>query len=77
MPYRSIKALPAQFKGYSQHGQRAAFHAFNNAYKEYSGNEHLAFATAHHAAQQADALNPITSRGPRVAPVRPREPFAE
>jgi cation transport regulator len=54
MPYKSISDLPkAQVQKYSAHQKKAFFEAFNNAYKEYGGDESKAFAVAHHAAQQA------------------------
>jgi cation transport regulator len=54
MPYRTIADLPkAQVDQYSEHQKQAFLKAFNNAYDEYGGDEHRAFAVAHHAAQQA------------------------
>jgi len=54
MPYRSTKDLPeAQVDQYNEHQKEAFLKAFNNAFKEYGGDEHRAFAVAHHAAKQA------------------------
>ena len=54
MPYRSIEDLPrAQVDQYNEHQKEAFLKAFNNAFKEYGGDEHRAFAVAHHAAKQA------------------------
>ena len=54
MPYRSINDLPqAQVDQYNEHQKEAFLKAFNNAFKEYGGDEHRAFAVAHHAAKQA------------------------
>lgn len=54
MPYRSIEDLPqAQVDQYNEHQKQAFLKAFNNAFKEYDGDEHRAFAVAHHAAKQA------------------------
>lgn len=54
MPYKSISELPqAQVQKYTQHQKKAFLEAFNNAYREYDGDESRAFAVAHHAAQQA------------------------
>ena len=54
MPYRSISDLPqAQVDQYNEHQKEAFLKAFNNAFKEYGGDEHRAFAVAHHAAKQA------------------------
>lgn len=56
MPYRSIDDLPkAQVDQYNEHQKHAFLKAFNNAFKEYNGDEHRAFAVAHHAAKQAGA----------------------
>jgi len=56
MPYRSIEDLPqAQVDQYNEHQKQAFLKAFNNAFKEYGGDEHRAFAVAHHAAKQAGA----------------------
>ena len=53
MPYRTIEDLPrAQVDQYSEHQKEAFLKAFNNALDEYGGDEHRAFAVAHHAAQQ-------------------------
>ncbi len=54
MPYSSVSDLPkAQTDQYSPHQKEAFLKAFNNAYKEYGGDESRAFAVAHHAAKQA------------------------
>ncbi len=54
MPYRTIEDLPkAQVDQYNQHQKEAFLKAFNNAFREYGGDEHRAFAVAHHAAKQA------------------------
>jgi cation transport regulator len=54
MPYNSISDLPkAQTDRYSDHQKRASLGAFNNAYEEYGGDEHRAFAVAHAATKRA------------------------
>lgn len=54
MPYRTIEDLPpAQVQHYNEHQKQAFLKAFNNAFREYDGDEHRAFAVAHHAAKQA------------------------
>ena len=54
MPYKSISDLPqAQTDQYSAHQKEAFLKAFNNAYKEYGGDESRAFAVAHAAAKRA------------------------
>lgn len=54
MPYKSINDLPQeQVQKYTTHQKEAFLEAFNNAYKEYDGDESRAFAVAHHAAKQA------------------------
>ena len=54
MPYRTIADLPkAQVDQYDEHQKEAFLKAFNNALDEYGGDEHRAFAVAHHAAKQA------------------------
>ena len=54
MPYRTIADLPqVQVQHYNEHQKEAFLKAFNNAFKEYGGDEHRAFAVAHHAAKQA------------------------
>lgn len=64
MPYRTNGDLPkAQTKQYTTHGKSAFRQAFNNAFKEYNGDEGTAFAVAHHAAQQAQA---VKIHAPRV-----------
>ncbi|HEX3219517.1 MAG TPA: cation transport regulator [Candidatus Limnocylindria bacterium] len=59
MPYNSISDLPeAQTDQYSTHQKHAFLEAFNNALKEYDGDESRAFATAHAAAQNAPREEP-------------------
>jgi cation transport regulator len=54
MPYRTVDELPkAQTDQYNEHQKRAFLEAFNNAYSEYGGDEHRAFAVAHAAAKRA------------------------
>jgi cation transport regulator len=54
MPYRTVEDLPkAQTDQYNPHQKEAFLKAFNNAYKEYAGDEHRAFAVAHSAAKKA------------------------
>ncbi len=54
MPYNSIDELPEkQTDQYNAHQKRAFMKAFNNAVKEYDGDESTAFAVAHKAAKQA------------------------
>jgi cation transport regulator len=54
MPYNTIADLPqAQTDQYNAHQKHAFLEAFNNAYKEYGGDEHRAFAVAHAAAKRA------------------------
>ena len=54
MPYQSIADLPkAQTDQYNEHQKKAFLEAFNNAYREYNGHEHRAFAVAHSAAKRA------------------------
>jgi len=54
MPYRSVEDLPqAQTDQYNPHQKKAFLEAFNNAYKEYGGDESRAFAVAHAAAKKA------------------------
>jgi cation transport regulator len=54
MPYHSIADLPkAQTDQYTEHQKEAFLKAFNNAYDEYGGDEHRAFAVAHAAAKRA------------------------
>ena len=53
MPYKSVSDLPeAQTDQYSAHQKEAFLKAFNNAYKEYGGDESRAFAVAHAAAKR-------------------------
>jgi cation transport regulator len=54
MPYNSVDDLPkAQTDQYNAHQKKAFLEAFNNAYQEYGGDEHRAFAVAHAAAKRA------------------------
>jgi cation transport regulator len=54
MPYNSVEDLPkSQVDQYNEHQKHAFLKAFNNAYKEYNGDEHRAFAVAHSAAKNA------------------------
>ena len=54
MPYSSLADLPkAQTDQYNEHQKRAFLEAFNNAFREYHGDEHRAFAVAHAAAKRA------------------------
>jgi cation transport regulator len=54
MPYRTVADLPkAQTDQYNPHQKKAFLEAFNNAYDEYHGDEHRAFAVAHAAAKKA------------------------
>ena len=54
MSYNSIDDLPkAQTDQYNDHQKQAFLKAFNNAYEEYGGDEHRAFAVAHAAAKRA------------------------
>jgi cation transport regulator len=54
MPYQSISDLPqAQTDQYSTHQKEVFLKAFNNALKEYGGDESRAFAVAHAAAKKA------------------------
>ena len=54
MPYNVISDLPkAQTDQYTEHQKHAFLKAFNNAYDEYGGDEHRAFAVAHAAAKKA------------------------
>lgn len=56
MPYRTVSDLPkAQTDQYNPHQKEAFLKAFNNAYDEYRGDEHRAFAVAHAAAKKAGA----------------------
>jgi len=43
----------SQVDQYNEHQKHAFLKAFNNAYKEYNGDEHRAFAVAHSAAKNA------------------------
>ena len=52
MPYKTIDDLPkAETDQYSAHQKEAFLQAFNNAYKEYRGDEQHALAVAHADAQ--------------------------
>ena len=63
MPYHSIEDLPkAQTDQYSEHQKEAFLKAFNQAYEEYAGDEHRAFAVAHAAAKRAGEKTAQTSR---------------
>src|SRR5499427_717470 len=63
MPYHSIADLPkAQTDQYSEHQKEAFLKAFNNAFEEYGGDEHRAFAVAHAAAKRAGEKMANTSR---------------
>lgn len=63
MPYQTVSQLPkAQVKGYSGHQRKAFMDAFNNALTEYHGNEHVAFAVAHAAAQKASVKKPKAAK---------------
>lgn len=54
MPYRTVDDLPkAQTDQYNAHQKKAFLEAFNNAFREYRGDEHRAFAVAHAAAKKA------------------------
>ena len=54
MPYQSPQDLPRkQVDQYNSHQRKAFLEAFNNAYKQYGGDEHRAFAVAHSAAKKA------------------------
>jgi cation transport regulator len=54
MPYNSVADLPqAQTDQYTPHQKETFLKAFNNAFKEYGGDEHRAFAVAHAAAKKA------------------------
>jgi len=54
MPYDTTDDLPkAQTDQYNEHQKEAFLKAFNNAYDEYNGDEHRAFAVAHAAAKRA------------------------
>jgi len=54
MPYQTVADLPkAQTDQYGPHQKKAFLEAFNNAYDEYHGDEHRAFAVAHAAAKKA------------------------
>jgi cation transport regulator len=56
VPYRTIGDLPkAQTDQYNEHQKKAFLEAFNNAYREYGGDEQRAFAVAHAAAKRAGA----------------------
>lgn len=59
MPYDTISDLPkSQVDQYSHHQKEAFLAAFNDAMKEYDGDESRAFATAHAAAQRTPKEDP-------------------
>jgi cation transport regulator len=59
MPYDKISDLPeSQVDQYSHHQKEAFLAAFNNAMKEYDGDESRAFATAHAAAKRTPKEDP-------------------
>jgi cation transport regulator len=59
MPYDKISDLPeSQVDQYSHHQKEAFLAAFNNALKEYGGDESRAFATAHAAAKRTPEKDP-------------------
>jgi cation transport regulator len=63
MPYSKVNDLPReQVDQYSEHQKHAFLKAYNNAYKEYGGDESRAFATAHAAAQRAPKQEPKGDR---------------
>ena len=63
MPYSKMSDLPQeQVDQYSEHQKHAFLKAFNNAYREYGGDESRAFATAHAAAQRAPERDPDEAR---------------
>ena len=49
MPYDSNASLPSWVKKYSKHEQTIWRKAFNNAYKQYGGDEAKAFKVANSA----------------------------
>jgi cation transport regulator len=54
MPYKTNADLPsAQTDQYTEHQKDAFREAFNNAFREYGGDESRAFAVAHAAAKRA------------------------
>ena len=54
MPYQRVEDLPEkQVDQYNPHQKKAFLEAFNNAYKQYGGDEGRAFAVAHSAAKKA------------------------
>lgn len=46
MPYKNIKDLPEQTDKLTKSQKKVFMEAFNNAYKEYKGNEKVAFKVA-------------------------------
>jgi cation transport regulator len=63
MPYQTNADLPKeQTDQYDRHQKDAFRQAFNNAYKEYGGDESRAFATAHAAAKRAGARERVGRR---------------
>jgi cation transport regulator len=63
MPYASTSDLPPQFNKYSTKGKQVARAAFNNALKEYDGDEGKAFAVAHAAAKKASGAPSKKAKG--------------
>jgi len=60
VPYNNISDLPqSQVDQYSRHQKEAFLKAFNNAYKQYGGDESRAFAVAHAAAKRT---NPVENQ---------------
>jgi cation transport regulator len=54
VPYNSVTDIPSRVKqALTEHQQKVWLAAFNNAYKEYDGDEKRAFATAWAAAKKA------------------------
>lgn len=63
MPYTKVSELPrAQVDQYSRHQKHAFLKAFNNALKEYDGDESRAFAVAHAAAKRTPETDPDEER---------------
>jgi cation transport regulator len=71
MPYTKVSDLPQeQVDQYSLHQKHAFLKAFNNAYREYGGDERRAFATAHAAAQRAPERDPGEPRTSKTGVTR-------
>jgi cation transport regulator len=71
MPYSKVSDLPAeQVDQYSTHQKHAFLEAFNNAYREYDGDESRAFATAHAAAKRAPEKDPDEHRASKAGASR-------